>query len=104
MARGSSRQVLPLYSWCAPNVDRTDGVEMGAALDALEAALVADGGYDVLVGFSQGTIISTLVTAAALKRGESPSWRGNVLVCASPGVFVLSISMAADEYPTLFKV
>ena len=62
------------------------------------------GPFDVLVGFSQGTIISTLVTAAALQRGESPSWRGNVLVCASPGVFVLSVSMAADEYPTLFKV
>ena len=40
--------------------------------------------YDVLLGFSQGTIVTTLLTAAWLKRGEAPTWRGNVLVCGIP--------------------
>ena len=38
----------------------------------------------MICGFSQGTIITTLLTAAVLRRGESPSWRGNVLVCGIP--------------------
>ena len=57
-------------------------VEAGVAF--VESYIAERGPFDVICGFSQGTIITTLVTAALLKRGDTPSWRGNVLVCGIP--------------------
>ncbi|KAH8049617.1 hypothetical protein JL721_11653 [Aureococcus anophagefferens] len=57
-------------------------VEAGVAF--VERYIAERGPFDVICGFSQGTIITTLVTAAFLRRGDTPSWRGNVLVCGIP--------------------
>jgi len=58
--------------------------DVEAGLDFVERHIRESGPYDVICGFSQGTIIATLLTAALLRRGEKPSWRGNVLVCGIP--------------------
>ncbi|EOD17651.1 hypothetical protein EMIHUDRAFT_118475 [Emiliania huxleyi CCMP1516] len=39
---------------------------------------------DTLLGFSQGAILITLLTAAHLAAGRPPSWSHNVLVCGMP--------------------
>ena len=54
--------------------------QVEAGLDALEAKIDAAGPFDVLLGFSQGTVVATLLAARRRARGL-PLWRGNVLVC-----------------------
>ena len=60
-------------------------VECEAALDRVEAHVEANGPYDALLGFSQGAIVVTMLTARRLERwnrGEAPppSWLCNVLL------------------------
>ena len=95
----------PFYSWYDVHHDGSDGMEYGSALlddsvtftydgarDAmaqLESRIDHDGGYDALLGFSQGGILITMLTAQRLRRaraglGPPPSWRCNVLVCSMP--------------------
>ena len=57
---------------------------VNAFIDMHRAAYDLPNSKVALVGFSQGTIVTTLLTAAWLKRGEAPTWRGNVLVCGIP--------------------
>ena len=63
--------------------------EIEEALDRLEAHIEENGPYDALCGFSQGTIMITMLTARRLQRaarGEAapPSWRCNVLIAPMP--------------------
>lgn len=69
-------------------------VDAEAALDRLESTIQARGPYDALLGFSQGAILITLLTALKLRRGDSPSWRSNVCVCGMP--------VRDDSYRRLF--
>jgi len=60
-----------------------------AALDRLERHISEHGPYDALVGFSQGAIMVTMLTARALQRvargeGAPPAWACNVLLSALP--------------------
>ena len=64
-------------------------LEYDSALDKLEAYMAANGPYDVLIGFSMGAIMITMLTARTLQRaakGECapPTWRCNVLLSALP--------------------
>jgi predicted esterase len=59
------------------------------SMDQLERHIETSGPYDALVGFSQGGIIITMLTARRLQRaarGEAtpPSWRCNVLLASMP--------------------
>ena len=54
------------------------------AIDKVESHIALHGPYDALLGFSQGAILITLMTARALHEGQVPSWRSNVLVCSMP--------------------
>ena len=56
------------------------------AMQRLEHAIRDDGPYDGLLGFSQGAVVITLLTAARLRegRGGPPDWRFNVCVCGMP--------------------
>ena len=41
--------------------------------------------YDAVLGFSQGAVLLTLLTALRLQRGETPPpWRLNVCVAGMP--------------------
>jgi len=60
-------------------------IDSEAALDRVEEHIEAHGPYDALLGFSQGAIIVTMLTARRLERaarGEAtpPSWLCNVLL------------------------
>lgn len=62
---------------------------MDHALDRLEAHIQEHGPYDVLCGFSQGSIMVTMLTARALRRarggeGPPPSWRLNLIISGLP--------------------
>ena len=59
-------------------------VDAEAALDTLDSAIQRRGPYDALLGFSQGAILITLLTALTLRRGNRPSWRANLCVCGMP--------------------
>ena len=59
------------------------------ALARVEGHIEASGPYNALLGFSQGAILITLLTALHLERarnglGQPPSWQQNVLVCGMP--------------------
>jgi predicted esterase len=63
--------------------------DVETAIATLEAALVERGPFDVLLGFSQGAIIISILTALRLKAAREsgappPEWRMNVLVCGMP--------------------
>lgn len=77
-------------------------VEAEEALDRVEAFIEQHGPYDGLLGFSQGSIMLTMLTARRLRRasrGEAapPSWRCNVLFAAMPP----RASEYTPIYPTL---
>ena len=68
---------------------------MDEALQRVEDAIAARGPFDALLAFSQGAIVTTLLTALALERQRTSSsvdgapppplpWRRNVLVCGMP--------------------
>ena len=59
------------------------------ALKRVEDAIAKRGPFDALLAFSQGSIVTTLLTALTLERqrtsgGAPPAWRHNVLVCGIP--------------------
>lgn len=59
------------------------------AMARLEEHIEKEGPYDMLLGFSQGAILITLLTAMRLERarlgtGPPPSWSHNILVCGMP--------------------
>ena len=60
------------------------------AMAQVEQHIESHGPYHTLLGFSQGAILITLLTAARLARSraggeaEYPSWKQNVLVCGMP--------------------
>ena len=59
------------------------------AMSHVEEHVERHGPYDTLMGFSQGAILITLLTAARLARSRAgtappPPWRQNVLVCGLP--------------------
>ena len=54
------------------------------ALMRLDEHVATSGPYDVLLGFSQGAILISLLTAMMMAEGRRPSWRSNVLVCPMP--------------------
>jgi predicted esterase len=95
----------PFYSWYDVIHDGGEQMEYGSALldeavtfsysgareamAQLESRIEADGGYDALLGFSQGGILITMLTAQRLRRaraglGPPPSWGCNILVCSMP--------------------
>ncbi|KAL1530312.1 hypothetical protein AB1Y20_001222 [Prymnesium parvum] len=55
------------------------------AMRKIEDHISAHGPFDILLGFSQGAILTSLLTAHCLQRkrvgGLGPSWAMNVLVC-----------------------
>ena len=60
-----------------------------AALDRVESHIERNGPYDALVGFSQGGVMVTMLTARLLERarrgeGAPPTWRCNVLISSLP--------------------
>ena len=59
-----------------------------AALDRLELhiseATARGTPYDAVLGFSQGAVLLTLLTALRLHRGEPPQWRLNVCIAGMP--------------------
>ena len=64
-------------------------VEAEAALDRLEGHIARNGPYDGLVGFSQGGVMVTMLTARLLERarrgeGSPPAWRCNILISSLP--------------------
>ena len=89
------------YSWYDVEHDGGD-IEYGQALlddsvtftypGARQAIKLLDAradGYDVLLGFSQGAILITMLTAFRLQQaraglGPPPSWACNVLICGMP--------------------
>ena len=89
----------PFYGWYdvthddVPGRDYTDTLldnsitfhypDVDAALARLDRH-VASNSYDVLLGFSQGAILITLLTALQLRDGRTPAWRSNALVCPMP--------------------
>lgn len=59
------------------------------AMERVEEHVERHGPYDTLLGFSQGAILITMLTASRLARARAgtaspPSWRHNVLVCGLP--------------------
>eukprot|EP00966_Prymnesium_polylepis_P231154 5349148-Prymnesium_polylepis.1 len=58
------------------------------AVERVETALRDKGPFDVLVGFSQGAILVTIMTALRLRQeragGSGPEWRCNMLACGMP--------------------
>ena len=68
-------------------VFRYPGVDHALArLEAhLDAAAADERPYDALLGFSQGAVLLTLLTALRLQPGAPPpSWRGNICVAGMP--------------------
>lgn len=67
-----------------------------------------DGPFDALLGFSQGAILITMLSARRLKRaregvGPPPSWRSNVLICGMPvRAEGLRRELGLDETPLEF--
>lgn len=49
------------------------------AVDSVLEHIAQHGPFDVLLGFSQGCIVTTLITGMLREKGEEPSWRLNVL-------------------------
>lgn len=99
----------PFYSWYDVQHDGGDDMEYGSALldddvtfsypgateaiDHLNAHIDGvdgrEGRYVALLGFSQGGILITMLTALRLERarrglGPGPSWSCNALVCSMP--------------------
>ena len=63
--------------------------EAEKAIDRVASHIAHHGPYDVLLGFSQGAIIITILTAQRLKAAREqgaapPEWLLNVLVCGMP--------------------
>ena len=83
-------------------------VGMEAALDTVRTACQADGPFDGVLGFSQGAILITMLSARRLKRaregvGPPPSWRSNVLICGMPvRAEGLRRELGLDETPLEF--
>eukprot|EP00966_Prymnesium_polylepis_P080434 1863636-Prymnesium_polylepis.1 len=69
------------------------------AMARLERTIREDGPYDGLLGFSQGAILITLLTATRLRSagegGEPPDWRCNALCAGMP--------VRANDYLHLFE-
>ena len=65
-----------------------------AAMTRVKDKVCKSGPYSALLGFSQGAILITLLTATMLRHGELPSWRCNICVCGMP--------VRANEYRHLF--
>ena len=60
-------------------------IDVDAALDRVESHIERDGPYDALLGFSQGSIMITMLTMRRLERaargaGPPPSWRCNIII------------------------
>ena len=69
------------------------------AINRVEGHIDMHGPYHTLLGFSQGAILITMLTALRLQRaasadGPPPSWQHNVLVCGMP--------VRANSYRHLF--
>ncbi|KAK3284312.1 hypothetical protein CYMTET_8032 [Cymbomonas tetramitiformis] len=69
--------------------------EVDTALERLETFVAKEGPFDVLLGFSQGCIPITMLTARYRQRDEKPSWGLNVLFCGIP--------VRDSDYDELFK-
>ena len=55
------------------------------AVAHVQSAIEKRGPFDALLAFSQGAIVTTLLTAMSLRPGATPpSWRHNILVCGMP--------------------
>ena len=84
---------------CSDNVQFSyPGADM--AMARLERTIRDDGPYDGLLGFSQGAILITLLTATRLRNadegcGELPDWRCNICCAGMP--------VRANEYLRLFE-
>lgn len=80
----------PYHEWWNA-MERSDGtvgyVGLDRSIDFVREALAEHGPYDLLVGYSQGSALATILTALA-ERGDlapnDPSWRGVVLFNSGP--------------------
>merc|ERR1711871_5760 len=91
---------MPFYGWYrAQNDDPSDRTflekafdpsvkftyaEVDEGVDYVMKHIKEEGPYDVLLGFSQGCIIITLITALLMSRGEEPPWKLNLLFNGLP--------------------
>ena len=119
----------PFFSWYGVTHDDTSGKPYGeclldnaitfeyphayAAMDRLETIIEEDGPFDALLGFSQGAVLITMLTALRLKRARegtapAPTWKLNVLVCGMPiraNALARELQLDADggklEFPCL---
>lgn len=60
--------LFDLYSWCPPDVNRSNGVEFGASLDSIEQKVLSVGGYEVICGFSDGGMMAYQLLRDRLER------------------------------------
>lgn len=80
----------PYYEWWNA-MERSDGtveyVGLDRSIDFVRTTLAEQGPYDLLMGYSQGSVLATIVTALA-ERGnlapDDPRWRGVVLFNSGP--------------------
>ena len=57
--------------------------------------------YDAVLGFSQGAVLLTLLTALRLRRSQPPPWRLNVCVAGMPCRAERFAEVCSPEAPPL---